>query len=622
MHSNLFRARFGAPVSSYSLILTALGCSFSAMAQAQPSAEHAALPVLAETVVAVTRTAQPLSDVVADVSVVDRETLERSGVTALEDVLARLPGVEIVRNGGAGSTASVYLRGANTEFTSVYLDGIRLDTQGGSGGAPWEVLPIDMIERVEVLRGPAGAVYGSDAVGGVIQVLTKQGEGPARPSVSVGGGTYNSRRGAVSVGGGSEVVDYAIGAAYAESDGYSARTRPQDNPDADGYRRQSAHARVGFQLNAAHRLDTTLLHSHSNVGYDNSKADDRAIHNLNAVGVSWSAQWSEHYQSKFSLSESHHRYETKPSPYLTKTALRNYLWQNEWHSGVYRWSAALERREDRLDNASITPSQRNRHQNALALGWGMQSGVHTLQLSARHDRDSEFSGKTTGSAAYALALTPQWRATASVGTSFRAPTLYQRFSQYGDANLRPQEGRNAEVGLRWAQGDRQFSVTAYRNRISNLITYRSGAGACESSYGCYESVGRAVYEGITLAGAFKIGGVRLSGSADFQNPRDETTGKRLARRAPRHAFLEATTTWQKWDWGVQMQTSSYRFDDAANRKKLAGYTLWNVFASRSLGRDFTLLARLDNLTDKKYQLADTYGTAGRTFFVGLKWAPQ
>ena len=622
MHSNVFQARLFAPVSSYSLLFVAVGSTFAISAFAHPSGGDATQAVMTETVVAATRSAQPLSDVVADVSIVDRETIERSGAAALEDVLARLPGVEIVRNGGAGSTASVYLRGANTEFTAVYIDGIRVDAQGGSGGAPWEALPLDVIERVEVLRGPAGAVYGSDAMGGVIHVMTKKGEGSARPSVSLGGGTYNTRHASTGISGGSAVVDYAIGASYAESDGYSARTRQQDNPDADGYRRQSAHASLGLQLNAAHRLDTTVLHSNSNVGYDVSQADDRAIHQLNSVGLNWSAHWTEHYSSKVSVSESKHRYETKPAAYLTETTLRNYLWQNEWHQGIHRLSAALERREDRLSNASITPSERDRHQNGLALSWGGQTGVHTLQLSARHDRDSEFRGKTTGSAAYALALTPQWRVMASAGTAFRVPTLYQRFSQYGDANLRPQQSHNAEVGLRWSQRDSQFSVTAYRNRISNLITYRSGPGACASSYGCYESVGKAVYEGITLAGAFKWGAVRLNGSVDFQNPRDETTGKRLARRAPRHAFLEAATTWKKWDGGLQMQTSSYRFDDAANTKKLAGYTLWNVFASRSLGRDVTLLARVDNLLDKKYQLADTYGTAGRTLYVGLKWMPQ
>lgn len=620
MRSNTLQARSCAPACAYSSIMLAVCCAFSAGAYAQSSAATGV--VMEETVVAATRSSQPLSDTLADVSIVDRETLDLSGAAALEDVLSRLPGVEMVRNGGPGSTTSVYLRGANNEFTAVYIDGIRVDMQSGSGGAPWEAMPLEAIERVEVLRGPAGAVYGSDAIGGVIQILTRKGEGPARPSVSVGVGSYGTRNGAANLSGGNGVADYALGVSYAEADGFSARTRPQDNPDDDGYRRKSARARVGLQLNADHRLEGTLLHSTSNVGYDTSKADDRAINSLNAAGLSWSAQWSAHYRTKLSLGESRQEYETQPSPYQTKTLLRNYLWQNEWQAGIHRWSATLERREDQLTNASITPQQRQRHQNALALGWGMQSGAHTLQLSARHDDDSEFDGKTTGSAAYAYALTPQWRVHASTSTAFRVPTLYQRFSAYGDASLRPQDSRNAEIGVRWGQGSQQFSATAYRNRVNHLINYVSGPGACASAYGCYENVDKAVYEGITLAGAYKLGMVRWSGSLDFQNPRNETLDKQLARRAKRHAVLAADTLLAGWNLGAQMQAYSQRFDDAANRKTLGGYTLWNLYASRSLGRDLTLLARVDNLADKHYQLADTYGVAGRAFYVGLKWEPQ
>lgn len=622
MFSNAFKASAVAPAFSCSAIsAAALLCALSFSAHAQSMATPAAA-TLEETVVAATRTAQPLSDAVADISIVDRETLDRSGAAALEDVLARLPGVEIVRNGGPGSTASVYLRGANNEFTAVYIDGIRVDLQSGSGGAPWEAMPLDLIDRVEVLRGPAGAVYGSDAMGGAIQIFSKKGEGAPRPSVSVGGGTYGTRQAAAGLSGGAGAFDYAVGMSYAESDGFSARTRASDNPDKDGYRRKSANARLGFQISQAQRLEATVLHSESNSGYDTSKADDRAINRLQAAGLSWDAQWSEHYRSKLSVSESRQEYETKPSPYLTETVLRNYLFQNEWRQGMHTFSAALERREDQLTNDAITPTVRDRHQNALALGWGLRAGAHTLQLNARHDRDSEFGGKTTGSAAYAYAITPQWRVNASAGTAFRAPTLYQRFSQYGDASLQPQQSHNAEIGVRWAEAGNHFSATAYRNRVTNLINYVGGPGACVSKFGCYENVGKAVYEGITLAGSYKLGAVRLSGSVDFQNPRDETTGKRLARRAQRHATLGADTTVAGWTLGAQMQAYSQRFDDAANKKPLGGYTLWNLSASRELGHDLTLLARVDNLADKHYELAQTYGTAGRSFYIGMKWAPK
>ena len=143
---------------------------------------------LAEVVVTATRVLQPLTDLVADVTIVDRSQIERSGATGLGDVLARLPGIEMARNGGLGGITSVYVRGAETRFTAVFIDGVRVDSQG-TGGASWDVIPLSQVDRIEVLRGPAGAVYGSDAMGGVIQIFTRKGEGPASPYVGLSQGT-------------------------------------------------------------------------------------------------------------------------------------------------------------------------------------------------------------------------------------------------------------------------------------------------------------------------------------------------------------------------------------------------------------------------------------------------
>src|SRR5690606_5954093 len=182
------------------------------------------------------------------------------------------------------------------------------------------------------------------------------------------------------------------------------------------------------------------------------------------------------------------RYATTPDPYRTRTHLRGYLWQNEYRLGAHLFTASLERREDQLTNE---PIDRDRAQDALALGYGLQSGSHTLQLNVRRDSDSEFGGKTTGSAAYGYALTPTLRATASVSSAFRAPTLYQRFSAYGDASLKPGTGRNVELALRYASNGTHASVVAYRNRVGNLIVFDSGSTACGQAFGCYYSVGRA-----------------------------------------------------------------------------------------------------------------------------------
>ncbi len=615
----------------------ALCCALPALAQSpsqpQPAPQPATVaqlsaPSLPETVVTATRTEQPLTDVLADVTLIDEEEIQRSGAVNIVDLLQRQPGLELSRNGGPGTTSSLFLRGAENRFTAVYIDGIRVDTQS-TGGAPWEAMALGQIERVEIVRGPAAAVYGSDAIAGVVQIFTKKGEGPFMPYVGVGVG--NRRTGKLEAGfsGQSGAVDYSLGVERAVSRGFNIE--PGGNPDIDGYRQSAASGRLGWQINDAHRIDLSGTHSNMDAQYDGfgPLQDDHGKSRLSTLGASWSAQWTKEYSTRLTINESRQRYETTPSPYLTKTTLRNYLLQNEWRSGGHVVTAALERREDHLNNPALDEwgktIDQGRHQNAIALGYGYSGGPHTLQLNARYDRDSEFGGEGTGSVAYGYAFAPGWRVTAGAGTAFRVPTLYQRFSEYGQPALQPEKGRNVELGLRWSQGASHFGVTAYRNKVRNLITF-GAAGPCGSEFGCYENTGRAVLQGVTIAGAHKLGKVNLGASLDWQKPKDDITGKLLARRAQRTLKLNADTrvTLGSMDWafGAEWLAASHRWDNAANTNRLGGYGLVNLYASTRIARQWDVLARIDNLGDKQYQLARGYATPGRTVFVGLRWTPR
>ncbi|WP_423935829.1 TonB-dependent receptor domain-containing protein [Comamonas sp. 23] len=589
-----------------------------AQAQQAPAALETEGKNLQEMVVTANRIEQPLSDLVADMSIIDAQTIERQGPGSVADVLARVPGIQISRNGGPGTTTSVFMRGADSRFTAVYVDGVRMDSQS-TGGASWQSIPLALIDRIEVLRGPAAAVYGSDAMGGVVQIFTKKGEGAPQPYVGLGVGNRGTFTAEAGISGGADGWDYALGLNRSQTDGFNARTVATANPDKDDYRSNAVSGRLGYQLNGQHRLEATLLASDVNSGYDSSLTeDDRSLNKMYALGLNWQAQWTEHYSTKLQFSQSRDYYETRPSPYQTDTRLHNYLFQNTWRLGVHTLTAALERRDDALTNGGI---DRDRHQNALALGYGLNTGPHTVQLNLRRDDDSEFGGKTTGSAAYGYAFATNWRATATVGTAFRAPTLYQRFSEYGDASLQPEKSRNAELGLRWAQGADSFSATAYRNRVTNLINF-SSPGSCDSEFGCYANVGKARLEGITLAATTKLGAFNLHGSVDFQNPRDTENDKLLARRAKRYATLGAETRAAGWTWAADLQTSAKRFDNAANTNVLGGYTLFNLSAQTEVAKDVNLIARINNLADKRYQTARTYATEGRSVYVGVKWMPR
>lgn len=615
------RAGSAVSVRRAAVVLVSLAPSLTlptaALARAGSSAE------LETVVVTASRTPQPLSSVLADISVVDRAGIERSGASEVAELLSRLPGIEFTRNGGPGTSTSVFIRGGENRHTAVYIDGVRVDSQS-TGGAVWEQIPLDQIERIEVLRGPAGAVYGSDAVAGVVQLFTKRGRGEARPTVSATIGSHNTRQIRAGISGSTQDFDYSFSASHGRSDGFNSRRTPSANPDDDGWRRNAMQGRVGFQITPRHRIDASILGADLRSQYDGFTPgfDDVSHHTLRTGSLSWEGSWNDFSTTRLQLGQTESTYETRPDFYRTETTLRNYLLQHEQHLGSQVWTAALERREDELLNpatAFVPRLDGERHQNALSLGWRSDFGAHGLQAHLRHDDDSEFGGESTGSLAWGWAFLPQWRVAASTATSFRAPTLYQRFSQYGNPSLVPEKGRNVELGLRWAAGDSEASLSAWRNKVRNLIVF-GATGPCADPFGCYASVGRAELEGVTLAGSTQLAGVTLRGSLDWHDPRNADTGQLLQRRARRMAGFGAETRHAGWNYGAEVQLSGERFENAANTQRLGGYGLVNLFASTTLMPGLTLEGRIDNIGDKDYELARTYATPGRYAQLTLRWA--
>lgn len=574
--------------------------------------------------VVITATRSPLaaSRVLADVSVLDREAIDRAGAMSLADVLQRLPGIEMSRNGGAAGTTSLYLRGGETRHTAVYIDGLRVDSQA-TGGAAWEGLPLDQVERIEVLRGPAAAAYGSDAVAGVVQVFTRRGREGLQAAASLALGSQRSASAQASLAGAAAGVDYALSLAGARSDGYNARPIASANPDRDGWKRRSAQGRLGWAFLPGQRVEAALLVSSQESQYDGSLTqDDRAWHDLRTGGLSWQGQWSNTAETRVQLGETRTTYETQPSYYRSETTLRNYTLQHDQRFGDHHLGLTLERREDGLLNPATLYTatlEGDRHQDGLGLLWRSELGAHSLQAQARHDEDSEFGGHTTGSLSWGWRFLGGWRTSVSAGTSFRAPTLYQRFSEYGVATLRPESGHNLEVGLRWASNGSQLGLVAWRNRVTDLINF-GAAGTCASAFGCYENAGRAVYEGVTLSGQQRSGALTLSGSADWHDPRNLDTGKQLARRARKSAKLAADYRLGPASLGVEWQGAGNRYDNAANTLVLPGYGLVNLRSAFDLGQGLALEARIDNLGDKAYQTANTYAQPGRTARLALRWA--
>lgn len=615
------------------VLATLLGTSVCA--QETPPAK-----TLSDVIVTATRIEQPVGDVLADVTIIDRDTIERAGAVGLADVLARVPGVEIFRYGGVGNQTDVLLRGGDSKHTMVLVDGVRVESQSTSGGATWSSIPLSQIDRIEIVRGPSSAVYGSGSVAGVIQIFTKKGEEDFSSSISYGYGTFNTQKLDMAVSGMADQFDYSLGVSGASSDGFNVRPIPLANPDSDGYLSNSASIRVGLNVTPNQRVEATALQSRMDAQIDGtatsgaallaSKTKDyRAVNTFDTQSLQWRSKWSDRYNSRVSLSHGLDKgLSLQATDSTTETVIDSLLWFNEYKVDKQSFSVGLERRDDAFQIASPSPTipayfNRSKSQTGTSLGYAWSGEVHTVQLSARNDADSEFGGKTTTSVSYAVAITHQWRLFGGASTSFRVPTLYQRFHPtYGVASLLPESGRNVELGARYAQGVREFGVVMYHNTVSDLLTFVSGAGSgCRvPASGCYTNVGQAVYRGITFSAQQTFGDIRTRGSVDVQDPKDSVSGKLLPKRSTHHATLGMDTHVGAWSVGGEMLLSALRYNDPDNTNVLPGYVLLNLSAQRSVGKDWTVLVRVDNATDATYQMVKDYATSTRTLFVGLKWS--
>jgi len=607
----------------------------SSLALAMASATHCAFadttPV-DTVVVTASRMPQRAADVIADTTVIHAEEIARSGAGSIADILARQPGIEIGRNGGAGANTSLFLRGANSNQVVVLLDGVRIGSST-TGGASWNAVPLESIERIEIVYGPLSTLYGADAIGGVVQIFTRKGEPGFKAAASIGAGSDATRQASAHLSGasgGEHAVSYAIGAGHERSDGFSA-TQPGAfgyNPDDDGYRRSSASGRVSLALAPGHEVGAQFLHSRLRAEYDNGAGSFEAFsrQDLNTAAAFMSNQLLPNWRSTVQFARS----EDKSGSFTSSAAngasqidtrQDEFTWQNTLTLGRDTLQLLYGHRKESVESSSTAALERARITNSYAAAYALRRERHLFDLSARQDR-SHYGDKNTGAAGYGYQFDGGLRATASVGTSFRAPTFNELYYPgYGLPTNQPERGRNAELGLRYERAGTSVDATWFRNRLSDMIV---SATPCPDQRdgrtgSCAYNVASATLEGVTLAASTRVGALRLRGSLDWQDPRDNASGKRLARRAGRHANLQAEYVAGSLDTGLEWQLSGERFDDAANLRRLGGYGLLNLYATWRLDADWSLLARVNNALDKRYELARAYGTGGRSWFAGLRY---
>ena len=638
----------------HSAAALAVAAAFPAVALAAGSAATpiilAAAPTEQPTVViTATRQLQRADELLASVDQIDREEIERAGPGTVLDLLARQPGVQVAANGGPGKTSSLYLRGANGNHTILLIDGVRIGSVT-SGQPSLESIPLSQIERIEILRGPASAMYGADAVGGVIQIFTKKGEGPALVEAFGGVGTLGTTQLGAGVSGSTGPWSYALRAAEYETSGVSARKGPYPaydptpydpsaglygrghnyNPaldaDRDGFRSRTLAARLGYTLAPGHELGLNLIRIDSRNWYDGGGYNARGGADVGndaateVIALESRNRLADNWQSTLRLAQSKDESTGFRSTSRYNSKQEQLLWQNDIKLAVGSLMLAYEHLEQSADSTT-TYTVKSRDISSFMAGWNGALGSHLLQANLRHDSNSQFGDKLTHVLGYGYRITPQLRANASIGTSFKAPTLNDLYyvdsgGNHGDPNLKPEEGRNRELALRYDAAGTRAAVVYFDNKIDNLIQW--GASAPTWAY-VPAQTSEARIKGWEFAYGALLGAWEVTASLDLVDPRNEATDKLLARRARETARVGVTRNFGALTVGSEVFGSGKRFDDAANARKLGGYGLVNLFAQYKLDRNWQLEARANNVFDKDYTLANGYNTLGANVFVGVRY---
>lgn len=596
---------------------------------------YAAEPIVAaDVVVTASRIPQLRENVLADVSVIDREEIERAGPSTLVELLQHQPGVEISSNGGEGKQSSIFLRGTNADHIVVLVDGLRINS-ATAGTTSFEHIPLSQIERIEILRGPASSLYGADAIGGVIQIFTKRGEGGPQLTAFAGYGSYQTKRAEAGLSGGDENTRYALNASLLDTEGFSAKKVTSGfDADHDPYRNLSLTGSVTQRITDGHELGLQFFQSRGNSDYDCGKSRCEIDGTLRSYGLTSRNRflpfWNSTLRLGVGIDDSIDHAGTSRSAFRTEQ--RQYTWQNDLTLPLGTLTLAYDRLEQRISGTS-SYAVKSRDNNGWLASYLAELGKHAAQLSLRRDDNTQYGTHTTGNAAYSYFITPRWRASASIGTAFKAPTFNQLyFPNFGNPALQPETSRNREVALRYDGHGRNASVTLFDNEIKNLIEFSGpAAGTCTLAGFCPVNVGQARIRGLTFAGDWHLNRHwMVDGNFTVQSPRNDATDKLLIRRGLRHGTLNLSYQSGPFRAGAEIVGTSERFNNATNTKRMDGYALLNLTASYAFHDDWQLEARANNVLDKDYVLAYTgntataiaYETPGTNLFVGVRYQPK
>lgn len=574
---------------------------------------------LKEVVVTATRSEMLADAVISDVTVITRDDIERGTGRTVTELIARVAGVQTSANGGLGKTSSIFIRGSESRHVLLLVDGMRYGSS--TAGTPsFDTIALESIERIEVLKGPASALYGSDAVGGVIQIFTRKGTQGLHPYASVTAGEGD--RGELTAGltGGATNLTYAVGVQTLSEKGYSS-TNPRVafgsfNPDRDGFSQNSANASLNWKIAEGWKLDVKAFGAEGTSQFDSGAGnfDVRNEFSTSVYGLGLSGRLMSHWTARLSAGNSADKSNsfTSTTPSSFNTAQDQWSWQNDVATPVGTVVVGFDSLKETVSGTTAY-TVASRTTDSWFAGLNGSAGAHSWQVNARQDHNSQFGDATTGLAAYGFRWTPEFRVHTSYGTSFKAPsfnTLY--FPGFGNATTQPETGKNLELGAAYAMGSHQVSLTYYANRIQGFITLEPKVA----------NVPLASIKGWTLAYEGEVDKLDYKVTLDTLDARNELTGLKLQRRADSQFTAQVNYASGPWKWGASLLAVGDTYDNAANTTVLGGYGTVDAYARYKVQKDWSVEGRVVNLGDKFYQTASGYNQIGRAAYLTVRYQPK
>lgn len=609
----------------------ALAGLFSSVTAAQPVPEPDAVVVTAS------RTEQRIRDAIPHTTVLTRKEIRDSQATDLPALLRSEAGFEAAQNGGVGTTFSpLSLRGGTSARTLVLIDGVRVEDAGFNTTALQHIM-LDQVERIEIVRGNVSSLYGSNAIGGVIQVFTARGKGAPAPSAELMAGSRDTSRLRFGYGGAIGDTRFNVAASRFDTGGFSAidpSVAPAANPDRDGYRNDSASLSLSHRLSGAHEIGFSLLGARAHLDYDQvgflqvPTNVHRSRHELATGQVFWAAQLAQSWKARFAASDSNdRRRDTLNGNFNNRSSSRNnqFTWDNDLQITPYhRLSFGLEYLRATLDTASTfgTAPLRRREAESARLGYLGRFGRHSVQANLRRDEYSDAGSADTWLAGYGFDLTEEWRLTASRSTAFRAPTFFDLDPRLlGDPNLKPERARSNELGVQWARGRDRVRVVAFQTRFQDAIVsdaafFRRNAGFAE-------------VQGVESSYSGVLWGFDVRASFTVQDPVEQDTAggpiREALRRSQKLAAISAHRTHGAWRLGGELRGAGSHRDADINAPATtvyeAGYTVLNLMARYNISKNLYLAARVENALDEDYRLVNGYNPPPSGVFFSVGWQP-